>query len=102
MQEPVPGISAVPDETNARYFHVVVAGKNSNFLRSCLDLVPDNFTPITSGKVSVGGSPRGEVSSSLDFDQRKYIRPDPESCVKLEKYLFQVQKVHLLRAECSS
>ncbi len=26
MQEPVPGISAVPDETNARYFHVVVAG----------------------------------------------------------------------------
>ena len=28
MQEPVPGISAVPDEQNARYFHVVVAGKN--------------------------------------------------------------------------
>ena len=28
MQEPVPGISAVPDEANARYFHVVVAGKN--------------------------------------------------------------------------
>jgi hypothetical protein len=27
MQEPVPGISAVPDENNARYFHVVVAGK---------------------------------------------------------------------------
>ena len=27
MQEPVPGISAVPDEGNARYFHVVVAGK---------------------------------------------------------------------------
>ena len=26
MQEPVPGISAVPDESNARYFHVVVAG----------------------------------------------------------------------------
>merc|ERR1712173_400858 len=26
MQEPVPGISAVPDEQNARYFHVVVAG----------------------------------------------------------------------------
>lgn len=26
MAEPVPGISAVPDETNARYFHVVVAG----------------------------------------------------------------------------
>ena len=26
MQEPVPGISAVPDDSNARYFHVVVAG----------------------------------------------------------------------------
>jgi len=26
LQEPVPGISAVPDEQNARYFHVVVAG----------------------------------------------------------------------------
>lgn len=26
MQEPVPGISAVPDETNARYFHVIVTG----------------------------------------------------------------------------
>lgn len=27
MQEPVPGISAIPDDSNARYFHVVVAGK---------------------------------------------------------------------------
>ena len=27
MAEPVPGISAVPDEQNARYFHVVVAGR---------------------------------------------------------------------------
>nr|ACO15432.1 Ubiquitin-conjugating enzyme E2 N [Caligus clemensi] len=26
MKEPVPGISAIPDEGNARYFHVVVAG----------------------------------------------------------------------------
>ena len=26
MQEPVPGISAGPDEAIARYFHVVVAG----------------------------------------------------------------------------
>lgn len=26
MQEPVPGIQAIPDEQNARYFHVVVAG----------------------------------------------------------------------------
>ena len=26
LAEPVPGISAMPDEQNARYFHVVVAG----------------------------------------------------------------------------
>ncbi|XP_041348935.1 ubiquitin-conjugating enzyme E2 N [Gigantopelta aegis] len=26
IAEPVPGISAIPDENNARYFHVVVAG----------------------------------------------------------------------------
>lgn len=26
MAEPVPGISAVPDEQNARYFHVIVSG----------------------------------------------------------------------------
>ncbi|XP_076326043.1 ubiquitin-conjugating enzyme E2 N-like [Tachypleus tridentatus] len=26
LAEPVPGISATPDESNARYFHVVVAG----------------------------------------------------------------------------
>lgn len=26
MAEPVPGISAVPDESNARYFHVIVTG----------------------------------------------------------------------------
>ena len=26
MQEPVPGISATPDEANARYFHVMVDG----------------------------------------------------------------------------
>lgn len=26
MNEPVPGISATPDEANARYFHVLVTG----------------------------------------------------------------------------
>lgn len=26
LQEPVPGIIAVPDESNARYFHVIVSG----------------------------------------------------------------------------
>ena len=28
MADPVPGISAVPDEQNARYFHVIVAGQS--------------------------------------------------------------------------
>ena len=35
MQEPVPGISAVPDEQNARYFHVVVAGKDFEKCDKC-------------------------------------------------------------------
>ena len=26
MEDPVPGISAIPDEGNAKYFHVVMAG----------------------------------------------------------------------------
>jgi ubiquitin-conjugating enzyme E2 N len=30
MQEPVPGISAVPDEANARYFHVLVTGPSES------------------------------------------------------------------------
>jgi len=30
MQEPVPGISATPDESNARYFHVLVSGPNES------------------------------------------------------------------------
>lgn len=34
MAEPVPGISATPDDNNARYFHVVVAGPSevSNYI----------------------------------------------------------------------
>lgn len=34
MAEPVPGISAVPDEQNARYFHVVVAGNEHSVANS--------------------------------------------------------------------
>lgn len=30
MEDPVPGISAVPDESNARYFHVVIGGPNES------------------------------------------------------------------------
>lgn len=36
MQEPVQGIEAVPDENNARYFHVVVAGPRDVSLLSSL------------------------------------------------------------------
>jgi len=38
MQEPVPGISAVPDDVNARYFHVVVAGPEVYFTQDKLTL----------------------------------------------------------------
>jgi len=30
MQEPVPGISATPDEQNARFFHVLVSGPSES------------------------------------------------------------------------
>lgn len=30
MQEPVPGISATPDESNARFFHVLVSGPSES------------------------------------------------------------------------
>ncbi|GAB0098223.1 Ubiquitin-conjugating enzyme E2 N [Sergentomyia squamirostris] len=54
MQEPVPGISAVPDETNARYFHVVVAGpKDSPFEGGNFKLelfLPEEY-PLSAPKV---------------------------------------------------
>lgn len=46
MSEPVHGISAVPDERNARYFHVVVHGpgdvsltKNTSSAKTCFFFV---------------------------------------------------------------
>jgi ubiquitin-conjugating enzyme E2 N len=36
MAEPVPGISAVPDESNARYFHVLVTGPTDSPFESGL------------------------------------------------------------------
>ena len=41
MQEPVPGISAVPDESNARYFHVVVAGSNITCIKNWLHILTE-------------------------------------------------------------
>uniref|UniRef100_A0A915EH01 UBC core domain-containing protein n=1 Tax=Ditylenchus dipsaci TaxID=166011 RepID=A0A915EH01_9BILA len=30
LQDPVPGISAIPDDNNARYFHVIIAGPDES------------------------------------------------------------------------
>ena len=38
MTEPVSGISAVPDEQNARYFHVHIAGPKDVSNESCFNL----------------------------------------------------------------
>ena len=54
MQEPVPGISAVPDEGNARYFKVVVAGpEGSPFQGGVFKLelfLPEDY-PMSAPKV---------------------------------------------------
>lgn len=54
MQEPVPGISAVPDETNARYFHVIVTGpEDSPFEGGLFKLelfLPEDY-PMSAPKV---------------------------------------------------
>jgi len=54
FQEPVPGISAVPDERNARYFHVMVAGpKDSPFEGGHFELelfLPEDY-PMSAPKV---------------------------------------------------
>ncbi|KYO17430.1 ubiquitin-conjugating enzyme E2 N [Alligator mississippiensis] len=42
LAEPVPGIKAEPDESNARYFHVVIADKLG---RICLDILKDKWSP---------------------------------------------------------
>jgi len=57
MQEPVPGISAVPDDGNARYFHVVVAGpEGSPFEGGVFKLelfLPEDY-PMSAPKVGEG------------------------------------------------
>ena len=56
MQEPVPGISAVPDDGNARYFHVVVAGpEGSPFEGGVFKLelfLPEDY-PMSAPKVGL-------------------------------------------------
>ena len=56
MQEPVPGISAVPDDNNARYFHVVVAGpEGSPFEGGVFKLelfLPEDY-PMSAPKVTL-------------------------------------------------
>lgn len=42
MQDPVPGISATPDEANARYFHVIIAGPEGDVFDNAI------FLPNTS------------------------------------------------------
>lgn len=54
MQEPVPGISAIPDEQNARYFHVIVFGpEDSPFEGGLFKLelfLPEDY-PMSAPKV---------------------------------------------------
>lgn len=42
MQEPVPGIQALPDEKNARYFHVNVSGPADVSCSSYVSLIQLN------------------------------------------------------------
>ena len=56
MQEPVPGISAIPDDDNALYFHVVVAGpEGSPFEGGVFKLelfLPEDY-PMSAPKVKI-------------------------------------------------
>ena len=45
MQEPVPGISAVPDDVNARYFHVVVAGPEESPFEGGVFKLKEKWSP---------------------------------------------------------
>ena len=50
MQEPVPGISAVPDEQNACYFHVVIAGPFEGGVFKLELFLPEDY-PMSAPKV---------------------------------------------------
>lgn len=54
MAEPVPGISAIPDEQNARYFHVIVSGPQGSPFESGvfrLELFLPEEYPMSAPKV---------------------------------------------------
>uniref|UniRef100_A0A1W2P7Z3 Ubiquitin-conjugating enzyme E2N n=1 Tax=Mus musculus TaxID=10090 RepID=A0A1W2P7Z3_MOUSE len=55
LAEPVPGIKAEPDESNARYFHVVIAGpQDSPFEGGTFKLelfLPEEY-PMAAPKIS--------------------------------------------------
>ena len=65
MQEPVPGISATPDESNARYFKVIVAGPEGVFIwqffiplaykyvEECIAFVFSSLCGISQGRMSI-------------------------------------------------
>ena len=77
MQEPVPGISAIPDDDNARYFHVVVAGpEGSPFEGGVFKLelfLPEDY-PMSAPKVSVF---QILIVLVRQFDQRVILKADP-------------------------
>ena len=67
MSEPVPGISAVPDEKNARYFHVVVDGPSDVSLLCPFCTYSNNF-------VTSRSHPMKAVPLHLNFSYRKSIQ----------------------------
>ena len=50
MKEPLPGISAVPDEQNACYFHVVIAGPFEGGVFKLELFLPEDY-PMSAPKV---------------------------------------------------
>ncbi|KAK6061663.1 ubiquitin--protein ligase [Cooperia oncophora] len=70
MADPVPGISASPDDNNARYFHVMIAGpQDSPFAGGVFKLelfLPEEY-PMAAPKVLVPGFP------SLKFSLRQHV-----------------------------
>ena len=83
MSEPVPGISAVPDEKNARYFHVVVDGPSDvslSFLFACILITSLNHTSHLMKAVPL----------HLNFFYRKSIQWRLQRSDLWQKYIIQI------------